>query len=143
MPRKVTPHFTVEEFACKNGTPYPDEWIAQRLWLLCQVLETIRADLGVPVRVLSGYRPEVYNRVVGGAKQSQHIAGRAADIVAPPFTPRQVRERIVRLLAAGKLPVLGGLGIYRSFVHVDVRLRPASGRIAQWQGRRVSAERGA
>lgn len=50
---------------------------------LCEnVLQPLRDALG-PVNILSGYRCEELNVIVGGAPNSQHMRGEAADICVP------------------------------------------------------------
>jgi hypothetical protein len=67
----ITPSFAVEEFACRDGSPYPKELIGSRLLPLCQVLEVVReAAGGRPLRIISGFRSEAYNRKIGGARAS-------------------------------------------------------------------------
>lgn len=44
------------------------------------VLQPARDFMGVPVRVTSGYRCGRLNTAVGGARHSDHLFGRAADI---------------------------------------------------------------
>lgn len=48
--------------------------------LVENVLDPLRAKWGAPIIVTSGYRCEKLNRVVGGANNSQHAKGQAADI---------------------------------------------------------------
>lgn len=45
-------------------------------------LNVIRELAERPVKVTSGYRSEKLNRAVGGASRSNHMEGRAADIIA-------------------------------------------------------------
>lgn len=50
--------------------------------LLVEKLEELRVAIGDrPIKIRSGYRSESYNEMVGGAKRSQHMHGKAADIV--------------------------------------------------------------
>jgi uncharacterized protein YcbK (DUF882 family) len=126
---QLTTHFHLDEFACRDGTPVPCE-LVENVRLLAENLEVLRAALGgAPIRITSGYRTPDYNRRVGGVKKSQHLIGKAADIVVanvdPPFVYRQAQ----RLIKAGEM-MKGGLGLYRTFVHVDIR-----GRNARWRGR--------
>lgn len=52
---------------------------------LCEnVLQPLRDNLG-PVTILSGYRCEALNKMVGGAELSQHLKGEAADISVPGY----------------------------------------------------------
>ena len=134
--------FRLEEFACKDEarTPYPAARIVDGTWSrLRETLNTIRKAWNAPIKVVSGYRAPAYNARIGGAKKSQHMEGTAADIkpTAPHDDPRALHALILGLYNAGKLPHLGGLGEYNTFVHVDVRPRKANGGIAQWGGKHL------
>jgi len=134
---KITPHFALGEFACHDGTPYPVEWVESRLRQLCELLEEIRREVKAPVRVLSGYRTPVYNRRIGGARASQHVEGRAADIIVDSMTVPRLHAAILDLHRTDVgAAALGGLGRYPGFVHVDVRIVE---RLARWTGGRLTA----
>ncbi len=87
----LTNHFTLREmlysYTCTrlgmvNRVEDP-ELIVGRLRTLCQrVLEPLRREVG-PVTVISGYRSECLNYVVGGVPGSQHCKGEAADLLTP------------------------------------------------------------
>ena len=64
----------------------------------------------------SAYRTETYNKKVGGATHSQHVLGTAADIVISGVSPLEVAQYAEYLQ-----PNSGGIGVYTSFTHVDVR----------------------
>lgn len=130
----MTPHFAAAEFACRDGTPYPARWLDARLRPLCELLEQIRALAGGPLVVISGYRTIQYNRTVGGARRSQHVDGRAADVRCPTLPADQLAARVLEAKRAGQLPTLGGLGAYPGWVHVDVRAGRA---LVRWRGSRV------
>ena len=51
--------------------------------LCCNVLDPIRDLVGRAVCISSGYRNEIVNAAVGGALDSQHKRGEAADIHCP------------------------------------------------------------
>ena len=80
----LTPHFSLEELTA-TGTGLqndPPIEVAGNLLRLAGLLEEVRAMLGhCPIQVNSGYRSPDVNRRVGGATNSAHIEGRAADIV--------------------------------------------------------------
>ena len=118
---KVTEHFSIEEFDCHDGTKYPQEWIDNRLKILCIELELIRSFWGRPVKILSGYRTQEYNTKIGGAPKSQHKEGRASDIQIDGISPKEVHDCILKMIKDGLLKNIKGLGLYKSFVHVDVR----------------------
>ncbi len=133
-------HFTIDEFRSHDGTPYPEEWIDDRLRPLCEVLEVVRAECGGhPVTVISGYRSPAHNRAVGGAQASQHMEGRAVDLAVEGMAPADVHEIVMRLFLAKKIEI-GGLGLYPGWVHLDIRPRPASGHLCQWTGGKVGDE---
>lgn len=107
---KLTPHFTLAELTAStmaaslriDNTPPPE--LIPRLILLAEMLERIRATLGSPVVVTSGYRCQQLNLAVGGASTSDHPQGHAADIIAPNFGSA---TEVARLLA----PLVATLGI--------------------------------
>ena len=118
--RQLSEHFTVREFACRDGSD------AVRIdSALVELLERIRAHFGGPVTVNSGYRTEAYNRKVGGAARSQHVQGTAADIVVKGASPLEVAQYAEYLQ-----PSAGGIGVYPSFTHVDTR-----GNRSRWDSR--------
>lgn len=124
-------HLSWAELACKDGTAYPAEWRATRAVELAAVFEAIRSACGhVPLTVLSAYRSPAHNRAVGGARRSQHVQGRALDLRPPAgWTVARFHARIRELLPA--VPALKGIGVYRTFVHVDIR---PSNRLVAWDG---------
>jgi uncharacterized protein YcbK (DUF882 family) len=131
----ISKHFTVEEFSCHDGTPYPSVWVDSSLQVLVDQLETIRAIWARPIRILSGYRTSLHNGAVGGAKYSQHMEGRAADIVVQGVDAPMVVKGILTLLQQGDIH-LGGLGSYATFTHVDIRPSP---KLVRWHGGRSPA----
>ena len=56
--------------------------------LVEQLLDPIREAWGAPILVSSGYRCKELNALVGGAKNSHHLLGCAADITAPLLSPQ-------------------------------------------------------
>lgn len=83
--------------------------------------DKIRDAWGGPLTVASGYRPEEYNRLVGGEPESEHKAFRALDISYP--TGRGVEFLSVALRVIQGYMDDGfevGVGVYRTFLHIDV-----------------------
>lgn len=116
--RQLAPGFKVREFRCRDGSDAI--MIDQTLVVL---LQAIREHFNKPITITSGYRTAAHNTAVGGAKSSQHLLGRAADI--------QVADTTVEAVAAyaeSLMPDWGGVGRYpvkagraKGWVHVDTR----------------------
>ena len=111
--KKLSSNFRVREFACKDGSDAV--LVAPRLVM---VLQSIRDHFGKAVNINSGYRTPQYNAKVGGAAQSQHCYGTAADI-----TVKDVGVETVAAYARKIMTDWGGVGIYKAqgFTHIDVR----------------------
>lgn len=116
---QLTTNFHIDEFKCNDGTSVPCEYILNVLQL-AQNLQVLRDFIKKPITINSGYRTPSYNRGVGGKDKSRHLTGEAADIVVGGLTPKQVARIIEQFILEGKMSE-GGLGVYPSFVHYDVR----------------------
>lgn len=118
---ELTKNFALHEFACndKANTPVPCE-LLPNVTRLADQLQVLRDHLGIPIHINSGYRTRAYNTSVGGSPKSQHLEAKAADISTGKHTPKQLAAIIEKLVKEGKMKI-GGLGIYPSFVHVDIR----------------------
>lgn len=106
---KLSSNFTLGEFACSDGSDTV---------LVCEdlitLLQKVRDHFGSAVTINSGYRTAAYNKAIGGATNSYHTKGQAADIVVAGFTPLAVAQYLEALGA-------GGIGLYSNRVHVDTR----------------------
>ena len=116
--RQLAPGFKVREFRCRDGSDAI--MIDQTLVVL---LQAIREHFGKAVTITSGYRTAAHNKSVGGAKSSQHLLGRAADIQVAGVSVEDVAS-----YAEALMPDWGGVGRYpikpgraRGWVHVDTR----------------------
>ncbi len=124
--RRLAPDFKVRELRCRDGT---DTVMVDEA--LTVVLQCIREHFGKPVTITSGYRTAAHNAAVGGAKSSQHLYGRAADIRV-----QGVSVEDVAAYAESLMPDWGGVGRYPAkagraagWVHVDTRADKA-----RWRG---------
>ena len=122
-------HLLWEELKCHNGVAYPNRFIDDgRVFKLAQAFEDIRSLCGdKPITVLSAYRTPEWNKKIGGAKLSQHVQGRALDLKPPEgLTVLQ----FYRLIKANYTDFgINGIGLYATFVHVDIR---PSNRLVVW-----------
>ena len=122
----LAPGFKVREFRCRDGSDVV--MIDESLVVL---LQCIREHFGKPVTITSGYRTAAHNTAVGGAKSSQHLLGRAADIQVAGVSVEDVAA-----YAESLMPAWGGVGRYpvkagrvAGWVHVDTRADKA-----RWRG---------
>ena len=109
--KNLSTNFKVKEFACTDGSDpiFIDSD-------LVNVLQKIRTHFGKAVTITSAYRTPGRNKAVGGETYSQHLYGRAADIKVNGVTPKKVAAYAETLLKNK-----GGIGIYSTFTHIDVR----------------------
>ena len=123
----VTANFAWSEFTSKgDGKAVPSN-LRSNVQKLCEQLEIIRREAGgKSIRINSGYRSPYWNGKVGGATNSQHLYGKAADIVVSGMSAAAVHSLVKRLINEGKIEQ-GGLGKYNSFTHYDIR-----GTAARW-----------
>jgi zinc D-Ala-D-Ala carboxypeptidase len=88
----IVPGFWLSEFLQSDtasrlqldNTPLPSE-MANIRNLLAPGMQSVRDCLMQPVFISSGYRSPEVNRAVGGAQNSQHTQGQAADFKCPAF----------------------------------------------------------
>lgn len=109
--KKLSANFRVKEFACSDGS--------DPIFIdtdLVNVLQKIRTHFGKSVTITSAYRTPTKNKACGGTTYSQHLYGKAADIKVNGVAPKKVATYAEKLL-----PNKGGIGIYKTFTHVDVR----------------------
>lgn len=66
----------------------PAPAIVANLTRLAALLEQVRALVGAPVAISSGYRSPALNKAVGGAANSAHVLGLAADISTAKLAPK-------------------------------------------------------
>jgi len=154
MHRRVSPHFTLGQFLCKQEGGFPKYVVLQERLLLQleHVLEESN-KLGYNANtfhVMSGYRTPWYNQRIGNGRYSRHIYGDAADIFIDTGNGMMddlngdgvVDRKDAKLLFdlidsiqrdADETYRQGGLGLYGPrpwrgpFVHVDGR-----GHYARW-----------
>lgn len=112
---KLSKNFSKEEFACGCGCGFvnvdPE---------LVNVLQVLRDHFKEPVRITSACRCAEHNKDVGGSEKSQHLLGKAVDIVVSKTSHRLVQDYL-----EAEYPDTYGIGRYKSFTHIDVREKKA------------------
>lgn len=108
---QLSKNFVVREFASGDGA----DMVLIDLDLV-NILQKIRDKLAAPITINSGYRTESHNTSVDGDRNSLHLQGRAADIVAAGKTPLEIAACAESVGAPGILHY-----ITKGFVHVDTR----------------------
>lgn len=150
MHTKVSPHFTLGQFLCKQRTDAKEKYLVQRPELILKLESILSAINQAGIRsdsfqIMSGYRTPYYNKLIGNGENSRHIYGAAADIFidsnpsdgrmddlnADGVVNRQdsawLYNFIENLSQLENWPYIGGLGEYGAtsahgpFVHIDVR----------------------
>jgi len=116
---KLTNNFSLQEFNSKCGRDMPNK-VMINIIELAKNLQVLRDAVAKPITITSGYRSPEHNAKVKGAKNSQHIFGTAADIKVQGMTPKEVALVIETLIKEGKMKE-GGIGVYNSWVHYDIR----------------------
>lgn len=124
---KLTANFSLSEFKCKDGTDVPTE-LMPNVKKLADELQKLRDLLDEPIYINSGYRTPSYNKKIGGARNSFHVQAKAADIVVKSMSAKQLHSKIEYFISQGVLN-FKGVGLYSTFVHVDVRDKKA-----RWNG---------
>lgn len=132
-------HFKAKEFLCLGGAhnnpnsnaqgknEIAPEWTHKNIVKLALVWDQVREIVDFPITMNSVYRNELYNKLVGGASASQHMQGTAGD--GSGKSNVAIFEAAHHLRDKGVFK--GGIGIYNTFVHIDVR-----GQNADWDNRR-------
>ncbi len=103
--RLLSPHFTLSEFTRSdtarkhgiNNDPSEVHELENLKALAVRVLEPARHIIGRPLYITSGYRSSTLNRIIGGARHSQHMLGEAADFVVKGVDMFEVAQTLTAL----------------------------------------------
>lgn len=97
---QLSDHFTLEELTftqVRDVDNIPPRDVVEALRETTVCMEEVRALLGHPIIVKSGYRSPTVNKIVGGVPDSAHIRGRAVDFICPDYgSPYEVANMISR-----------------------------------------------
>ena len=108
----------MDEFECKCGCIMP-EFVKKNVQELAENLQVIRNIYG-KINLTNAYRCKDHNTDVGGSANSQHLKGKAADIKSSDINPEDMAAIVDDLMKSENFK-LGGVGIYNTFTHVDIR----------------------
>jgi len=114
----MTKNFSLSEFQCKCGCKMP-AFVEENIKELANNLQVLRDEIG-RLDLTNAYRCKDHNADVGGATNSQHLKGKAADIKSNALDPKEIASYVDDLMKNEKFK-LGGIGIYNTFTHVDIR----------------------
>lgn len=112
----LTRNFSRSEFACQgdhccgHSAPVSIE--------LVYALQAMRDLLGRPLHLSSGFRCITHNREVDGVEDSLHTLGLAADLIIPSGMTGRDLAHMAEMVTGFRN---GGIGVYRTWVHVDLR----------------------
>jgi hypothetical protein len=112
----LSTNFRVGELSASDGARY-----ARIAVELVGALQRLRDRVAAPVQINSGYRHPALNATAGGATESQHMTGRAADIRSPGLAPLDFAG-----IALQELGCNIGIGLGQNYIHVDLRGTRAS-----------------
>lgn len=111
--RLITPHFSFSELVCPCcGELIEDDLFTRHM----DKLEEMRELAGFRIVVNSGHRCEKHNLEVGGSLDSMHM--RFATDIRPESRDSHELRILYRIALQQKW---GGIGVYDSWVHVDLR----------------------
>ena len=85
-----------------DNTPTP-QVITNLTNLVKNVLQPLRDLVGIPIVISSGYRSSAVNSAIGGAKNSEHMTGCAADFTIPGKTNKETAQLIMYNLTFNQL----------------------------------------
>ncbi len=111
----ISENFQRSEFECKCGCGFATVDVE-----LVEILERFREYFNKPIKINSGCRCKIYNKSIGGASQSRHMEGIAADIAIKDVEPSEVQSKFNQWY-----PKLYGMGSYNTFTHIDTRTKKA------------------
>lgn len=119
MAFKENPYFKLDEFKCKCGkcSIPPNVPNDELIDVLCE----IREHYGQPVRINSGYRCKDHNSKIGGAANSQHTVGSAADFTVDGIKTIDVYNFVIEKYDSKPYGIARRLSKdeYKGFVHID------------------------
>lgn len=130
--KELTPYWSRNRGGVKNSVPAQNLW--HRIPLTLYVLDELRHRLGYGVTITSSYRSPAYNAAVGGEPNSFHMRFMAIDLQGAQGSPEEWHEMAKSLRGekfntgenGQKFVFRGGIGLYKTFIHIDTRKEEAN-----------------
>ena len=113
----MTPHFDSAEFSAEDGSIWNRDRVLRLAWNLEVIGDQFR---GQPVHIYSACRTKKQNARLGGSNSSLHLTGEAADFCVESVDAPLLYAVVHELARQGRIDD-GGIGLYRSYVHYDLR----------------------
>ena len=117
---QLTKNFKLNEFRCKCGKCNMSNEVFSNVKDAANNLQVLRDALKTPIHINSAVRCKHHNKMVNGSLKSQHLLGKAVDIVTKKFSVNQIYDVVIKLREQNKVK-FNGIGIYNTFLHLDLR----------------------
>jgi len=105
-----------------NLDVFPDtEAIVYNIEQTALCMDKIRDHFKVPIQVTSWYRPEKYNKLIGGASASAHISGLACDFMVKDMKSNDARKSLFPMLKDFNIRMES---LATPHVHIDLKCKP-------------------
>lgn len=123
---RVSDHFIRAEFACECGCNFDcvDKTLVETLERVREHFKNKYPNKTISIRITSGNRCREHNIKVGGAANSYHTKGMAADFQVKDVAPSEVQAYLLATFQNWF-----GIGSYAGWTHLDTRSTPA-----RWHG---------
>lgn len=95
----------------------PPQLILGDIVRTARLADAIRARIGRPITVISGYRSPAYNKAIGGAERSRHLWFQALDLTCRGVRPADLYAAACHIADRDK--VKAGIGLYDWGIHID------------------------
>jgi uncharacterized protein YcbK (DUF882 family) len=113
MDQQLTKSFRYSEF-WDHGVEPPEKYY-ENILALAKELQKVRDAVGKPITINSGWRTKQHNAEVGGASNSMHLYGKAADVRIKGLEPKFAN------IYLAKFGNFTGMGVATTYTHVDIR----------------------
>ena len=127
-------NFTEAEILHKNSLSAIPEELIPNIFPTLKILQQIRTDLNIPIKINSTFRTKEHNAAIGGSPNSLHLYFNAIDFSVKGFTAANYNNLVYRINARCYItsiefqeenriltPSIMGIGLYPNFIHIDTR----------------------